>query len=819
MKTNVLNRNKSIWMSALLACMTLALFFNGVLASEKTYQSSSIPIREIFSSAAAHDGWILETFENSNKGGTSDKNANTLLVGDDVRSRQYKSILSFNTSTIPSNAVIACAKLKLKKQGYSGDPFTTLGDLTLDIRGGTFSQNVKLQPEDFSAFADGSQFLLPASTEEHTYEASITGANLNFISKAGITQFRLRFSLDDNNNRATDTLRFFSGHTADGTAPQLEVIHYIGPNPPAPISPLPDDIAIAGSVSFSWGPVSDATEYQVYILDEASNLVHASGWINTTSYFRDLNSGKYRWYVKSRNSNGESFTCEDPSKTFEVIDPPTISLPANESVVFSGSTNFVWNPVSKTGPGGAAEYQLEITDLSGTPLYTSGWMVQTSLPVSIPTGQYQWHVRARNSTSTSYWSSYWNLTVSDPPALVFPSYDPNDPANIPTVFAGVTTFSWNTVPENVGVSGSTEYYFEYDNAPEFDTPLGNCTWGTSTDCPVNLTAGTYYWHVKAHNTISTSDWSATWVVNVSDPPVLLSPADGSILFTDAVNFTWNTVAGATQYCLAYGNGDCDTPSSSASGWIGGTNYSISLPAGTYQWHVKARNETSLSQWSETWSLTLAAPPVPISPIQNAELGTVGSFYPITPLSFSWSPVPSNTFSGPTNYYYEVDESPFFDTPQGNSWNAATDSTMSLKPGAYYWRVKARNSISESGWSEVRTFIYLDLFWTNDSRWPEVHAGYPGYLNAAYSSATQTHKYRFHADPAWFDLSLARTSGDLIMTMELYDENMNLKGSIQGPGDSLFIHDWMGMPTGTYYWVIIKVVSGSGTYVLRLDHPG
>ncbi len=95
-----------------------------------------------FKSAGAYDGWILESGENSSLGGTVDKVATTFNVGDDLRDRQYKSIISFNTSTLPDTAIVTAVQLSIKKQGVLGtDPFTTHGDLLVDLRDSAFTKH------------------------------------------------------------------------------------------------------------------------------------------------------------------------------------------------------------------------------------------------------------------------------------------------------------------------------------------------------------------------------------------------------------------------------------------------------------------------------------------------------------------------------------------------------------------------------------------------------------------------------------------------------------------------------------------------------
>ena len=92
-----------------------------------------------FKSVGAYDGWILESGENTNKGGMLDKLSNVIFVGDDAKDRQYRGILSFDTNSIPDNAAVTSAQVKIKKQGIVGfSPFDVLGNLLLEIRNGRF---------------------------------------------------------------------------------------------------------------------------------------------------------------------------------------------------------------------------------------------------------------------------------------------------------------------------------------------------------------------------------------------------------------------------------------------------------------------------------------------------------------------------------------------------------------------------------------------------------------------------------------------------------------------------------------------------------
>ena len=182
-----------------------------------------------FTSEGAYDGWILKSSETSKTGRTLDKQSTTVNVGDDQRDRQYRTILSFNTGSLPNNAVIVSAQLKVKRQGVEGaDPFGTHGALVVEIRNGVFGSSTELQAGDFSAPASSGAIRDPLTgLTSSWYSAELSSANLALINKAGRTQFRFFFSKDDNDDLSAEYIKFFSGNSIDANQPELVITYYV----------------------------------------------------------------------------------------------------------------------------------------------------------------------------------------------------------------------------------------------------------------------------------------------------------------------------------------------------------------------------------------------------------------------------------------------------------------------------------------------------------------------------------------------------------------------------------------------------------------
>jgi parallel beta-helix repeat protein len=224
-------------------------------------------------SIGADDGWILESTETSNKGGSMNSIATTIWLGDDAKDRQYRAILSFDTSTLPANVVIKSVALKIKKQSITGtDPFKTHGNLIVDMRKGTFSNNKVLQLGDFAITPSKANAMNFAKTPvSGWYTATLGAANFRYINRIGLTQFRLRFTKDDNDDRSADIFKIYSGNAGAATRPQL-IVTYDVPDttPPAAIDVLSAIRGTsAGTVDLSWtapgddGNTGAATSYEV----------------------------------------------------------------------------------------------------------------------------------------------------------------------------------------------------------------------------------------------------------------------------------------------------------------------------------------------------------------------------------------------------------------------------------------------------------------------------------------------------------------------------------------------------------------------------
>ncbi len=182
-------------------------------------------------SNATYDGQVLESTETSGVGGTINSTATSFRLGDNAYNQQYRAILSFNTAGLPDTAVIKSVTLKIMKAGGSAtNPYTTLGNIAVDIKKGTFSNSAALQSGDFQAAASMNAVMaIPNTPVNGWYSKAMSSTYFGYINKIGITQLRLRFGVDDNNNRIADYLAFFSGDymTTPSSRPTLVITYTV----------------------------------------------------------------------------------------------------------------------------------------------------------------------------------------------------------------------------------------------------------------------------------------------------------------------------------------------------------------------------------------------------------------------------------------------------------------------------------------------------------------------------------------------------------------------------------------------------------------
>lgn len=103
----------------------------------------------------------------------------------------FKTILSFDTSDLPTNCTILSAKLGIYGKNQIGE----MKSIPVDIKDGPFGNTNSLEPSDYYSKPSVSNFAnLPVPGDGQYVELSLPSSVYPYISRAGIngrTQFRL----------------------------------------------------------------------------------------------------------------------------------------------------------------------------------------------------------------------------------------------------------------------------------------------------------------------------------------------------------------------------------------------------------------------------------------------------------------------------------------------------------------------------------------------------------------------------------------------------------------------------------------------------
>ena len=295
--------------------------------------------------------------------------------------------------------------------------------------------------------------------------------------------------------------------------------------------------------------------------------------------------------------------------------------------------------------------------------------------------------------------------IPDIPAVV-------SPVNLSTTQPVNITLSWNqsanAATYGIQVSTTSSFATFVINENGLINPTKSLT---------GLSQGTtYYWRINATNTSGTSQWSPAYSFSTVAAPVILptaptliSPANLSTAQLTSPTLSWSAVNGTINYGLQIStNANFSTTIVNLTGLTTLNTLVSGLTAGTtYYWRVNASNSAGVGPWSAVFSFataTVVTPP-PVGSILSvptlqlpADRATGISRTPI----LTWSPIP-----GAGTYDVQISTSTAFTTNivnlTGVSANVAQITTTLASRRLYYWRVRAVNGTSVSGWSAVRRF--------------------------------------------------------------------------------------------------------------------
>jgi Secretion system C-terminal sorting domain len=448
---------------------------------------------------------------------------------------------------------------------------------------------------------------------------------------------------------------------------------------------------------------------------------------DTVSEFKtsDLLFGtKYYWRARVHNSVDTSQW--SGTYSFTTLVAPLPSYPANGAMTIPSRVTLDWTSVEGTNG-----YEVKVDTL---PNYSSALALflspanSSQLLVNLYFGKkYYWSVRTFHSQDTSQWSANWEFTTTDTVTLT-------SPANNAIDIAPRINLNWSNL------NGSNYYLVEYDTSASFSSSIVF----SDTVTPSNFIATnlyfnkTYYWHVKAINSVDTSSWSPVWRFKTLNQLVHTSPANGAIGQALLTEINWSGASGASGYIYRFDTSPLFNVAPQIGNSIGTASradINLNQYGQTYYWQVAIFNAVDTSGWSNPWSFTtlyqLALAPTLLSPFNLA------TSLPTSAVSLTWNSVAS---ASAYEYAYSSD-SGFTNAILGNSTDTFTVIGGLSIFTTYYWRVRAINLNGFSPWSTVFSFTTLNPLTTA----PILYA--PSDLSVAISSPVNF---------SWYSISLAST---------------------------------------------------------------
>jgi mannan endo-1,4-beta-mannosidase len=178
-------------------------------------------------------GWVLEAApQGSGVGGSVQTAPGPLRNGDTGANLRLRSIVTFDTSTIPASAVITSVALRMHLSSVSGaaDPYGLFGPLSVDVVG----TSAGLSTADFAQAVPPDTLNVatltnPTADDLGWAQAPFSQAGIQHLNRTGVTRVRVLFTTASNGNGFANFLNWYSGDSSTANPddkPQLVVSYH-----------------------------------------------------------------------------------------------------------------------------------------------------------------------------------------------------------------------------------------------------------------------------------------------------------------------------------------------------------------------------------------------------------------------------------------------------------------------------------------------------------------------------------------------------------------------------------------------------------------
>ncbi|MFQ5604489.1 MAG: YCF48-related protein [bacterium] len=483
--------------------------------------------------------------------------------------------------------------------------------------------------------------------------------------------------------------------TTISTAPSAPLLYW--PNNGAENQPT--------NLDLDWGSAEGAETYHLQVATDfafTAMVFEDSDLSWTGEYVESLAiNTTYFWRVRAKNALGASPWSEVWSFTTVSAVPstPYLDWPDNGAMNQPTNLELEWD-----GSVGAETYHLQVaTDSAFTAMVFDDFSIEYTSeeigPLAINT-TYYWRVKAKNVLGDSPWSAVWRFTtISAAPSTPHLDWPYNGSENQPTTLY----LEWDDA------EGAESYHLQVATDSVFTAIVFNdssLTWNNRRVGPLAINT-TYYWRVKAKNVLGASPWSDVWsfttISTVPSAPDLDWPSNGAVSQPINPLLRWEHAEGAENYSLQVATDSVFTAivfDDSSLTWRNRRVGPLAIST-TYYWRVKAKNVLGDSPWSIVWSFTTisAAPIAPklTSPTNGAVSQSIKPF-------LRWEQA-----EGAENYSLQVATDSVFTAivfdDSSLTWINRRVGPLAINT-TYYWRVRAKNILGISQWSNIWRFTTI-----------------------------------------------------------------------------------------------------------------
>lgn len=447
------------------------------------------------------------------------------------------------------------------------------------------------------------------------------------------------------------------------------------------ISPIDGARVDSTKPTLKWDTIAIESSYKVYLALATSGAsilpetTTTSGTSYTISDTLRLTPGEtYQWRIMPDITD----TWTD-FETFVVGETKPATL-SPSGTLYSPNVSFTWNAIV-----GETQYYIQMT--GGELPQTETFLVSTASKdsyLSSSSDTYAFRVKPATH-SLAAWSNWSFFQVKDSSSLVIL----RNPIGGLGIDSARPTLKWDTF------SIVTKFYvFLRNTANVVILPTSVSTSSTSYQVPETLALApgdTYYWQVKAD---VSETWSAvdSFFVNETKPQNL-SPT--GTVYNSAVSFTWDTIAGETQYYFQISGGALPG-NETFTVTVARKDSTLLTSTDTYSWRVRPATHP-LAAWTSWVALRVSDS----SGILDLDTPVNGLVIDTRQPILKWE-----TFAFATSYnVYLVGATgnailPTTTSTSGTSYYVP--DTLALTPcETYYWNVKPNNGDT---WSLTESFV-------------------------------------------------------------------------------------------------------------------